>query len=128
MFRYRLLRTLGLLFAIGWLGFVPLHTRAVPGRDKKKPSETAQAAPGVLKSEANMVLVNVIVTDKQGNYLRDLSRKDFHVFEDGKEQPVISLSREADTKPASPGGRRADPSSKQLLVSSRLFPCVPAIW
>jgi VWFA-related protein len=50
-----------------------------------------------------MVLVNVIVTDKQGNYLKDMKQRDFHVFEDGKEQRITSFSREADIKPGAPG-------------------------
>jgi VWFA-related protein len=54
----------------------------------------------VLKVETNVVLVDAVVTDKKGNYLRDLKQKDFKVWEDNKEQTIKSFSFEAD--PASP--------------------------
>jgi hypothetical protein len=54
----------------------------------------------VLKVETNVVLVDAIVTDKKGNYVRDLKQKDFKVYEDNKEQTIRSFSFEAD--PASP--------------------------
>ncbi len=54
----------------------------------------------VLKVETNVVLVDAVVTDKKGNYVRDLKQKDFKVWEDNKEQTIKSFSFEAD--PASP--------------------------
>jgi VWFA-related protein len=54
----------------------------------------------VLRVETNVVLVDAVVTDKKGNYVRDLKQKDFKVFEDNKEQTIKSFSFEAD--PASP--------------------------
>lgn len=54
----------------------------------------------VLRVETNVVLVDAVVTDKKGNYVRDLKQKDFKVYEDNKEQPIKSFSFEAD--PASP--------------------------
>ncbi len=46
------------------------------------------------------MLVDTVVTDKKGNYIRDLTGKDFRVWEDNKEQRIESFSFEAD--PASP--------------------------
>ena len=54
----------------------------------------------VIRVETNVVLVDAVVTDKKGNYVRDLKQKDFKVLEDGKEQSIKSFSFEAD--PASP--------------------------
>jgi len=54
----------------------------------------------VIRVDTNVVLVDAVVTDKKGNYVRDLKQKDFKVFEDGKEQSIKSFSFEAD--PASP--------------------------
>lgn len=54
----------------------------------------------VIRVETNVVLVDAVVTDKKGNYVRDLKQKDFKVYEDGKEQTIKSFSFEAD--PASP--------------------------
>jgi len=56
-----------------------------------------------IKVETRVVLVDSVVTDKKGNYIRDLEAKDFKVWEDGKEQPVTSFSREDDNpNPAHP--------------------------
>jgi VWFA-related protein len=54
----------------------------------------------ILRVETNVVLVDAVVTDKKGNYVRDLKQKDFKVWEDNKEQTIKSFSFEAD--PASP--------------------------
>ncbi len=74
--------------------------------------QTADAAPPnvpTIKVETRVVLVDTVVTDKQGNYLRDLTMKDFKVWEDNKEQTITSFSFEDDA--ASP--TRAQ---KQYLV------------
>jgi VWFA-related protein len=54
----------------------------------------------VIRTETKQVLVDAVVTDKKGNYVRELSQKDFKVAEDGKDQNIKSFSYEAD--PASP--------------------------
>jgi VWFA-related protein len=50
----------------------------------------------VLKAEARLVLVDAVVTDKKGAYVRDLTVKDFRVYEDNKEQKITSFAFEAD--------------------------------
>ena len=50
----------------------------------------------VLKSESREVRVDVVVTDKKGNYIRDLKKEDFRVWEDNKEQPVNNFTFGAD--------------------------------
>jgi VWFA-related protein len=54
----------------------------------------------VIRTETRQVLVDAVVVDKKGNYIRDLSQKNFKVWEDNKEQSIKSFSYEAD--PASP--------------------------
>jgi VWFA-related protein len=61
------------------------------------------AAPGavqqsgtIIKKESRLVLVDAVVTDKKGNYIRDLAQNDFKVYEDNKEQQVSSFSTGAD--------------------------------
>ena len=54
----------------------------------------------MIRTETRVVLVDAVVTDKKGNYVADLGRKDFKVLEDGKEQVLKSFSFEAD--PSSP--------------------------
>ena len=46
----------------------------------------------VIKTETRLVLVDAVVTDKKGNYIPDLTQKDFHVWEDDKEQTIKSFS------------------------------------
>ncbi len=54
-----------------------------------------QTAPTVIRTESRMVVVDTVVTDRKGAYLRDLARKDFRVFEDGREQPITSFELES---------------------------------
>src|SRR4051812_48609411 len=54
----------------------------------------------VIRTETRVVLVDTVVTDKKGNYVRDLTLKDFKIWEDNKEQKITSFSFEAD--PAAP--------------------------
>jgi VWFA-related protein len=56
----------------------------------------AQTSPVVIKRESRLVLVDAVVTDKKGNYVRDLANKDFKIYEDNKEQPVATFSSGAD--------------------------------
>lgn len=62
--------------------------------------QTPADSGAVIRTETKVVLVDAVVTDKKGNYLRDLTAKDFKVWEDNKEQNITSFSFEAD--PASP--------------------------
>jgi VWFA-related protein len=60
----------------------------------------AQSSSGNLTTfhaESRLVLVDTIVTDKKGDYVRDLTQKDFKVWEDGKEQTITSFSYEENT-------------------------------
>jgi VWFA-related protein len=62
----------------------------------------------IIRSETRLVLVDSVVTDKKGNYVHDLTQKDFKVFEDNKEQQVTSFSFETGANP--------DASRKHYLV------------
>ena len=64
------------------------------------PAQTPVDSGATIRTETKVVLVDAVVTDKKGNYLRDLTVKDFKVWEDNKEQSISSFSFEAD--PASP--------------------------
>ena len=64
-------------------------------------SACAQPTP-VIRTETRVVLVDAIVTNKQGEYVRDLTAKDFRIWEDNKEQTIQSVSLEqgsANTRP-----------------------------
>jgi VWFA-related protein len=52
----------------------------------------AQQPPVTFKVEINYVEIDAIVTDAQGNFIRDLKKEDFQVTEDGKPQSVQIFS------------------------------------
>jgi VWFA-related protein len=61
--------------------------------------QQSQTPPGPsIKAETREVRVDVVVTDKKGNYIQDLTTKDFHLYEDSKEQPINTFSFGADPK------------------------------
>lgn len=79
---------------------------ASPQAETAPPAQMAtDSSTPVIKTETKLVLVDTVVTDKKGNYIRDLTAKDFRVWEDNKEQPVKSFSFETDTT-AAPGGQQ----------------------
>ena len=49
----------------------------------------------VIRTETRVVLVDVIVTGRNGRYIRDLTQKDFHVWQDNKEQTIASFALES---------------------------------
>lgn len=50
-----------------------------------------------IKTEARLVLVDAVVTDKKGKYVHDLAQSDFKVYEDNKEQTITSFSAGANS-------------------------------
>ena len=65
-----------------------------PVAHAQQPTAAGADDSGVIRVETREVLVDAVVTDKKGNYLRDLAQKDFKIWEDGKEQAVTSFSFE----------------------------------
>lgn len=70
---------------------------------QQAPASSSSNAP-TIKVETREVLVDTVVTDKKGNYMRGLTAKDFKVWEDNKEQAISSFSYEEDgtTGPVKP--------------------------
>jgi VWFA-related protein len=63
-------------------------------------TEQPASATTTIKAETRLVLVDVIVTDKKGDYIHDLSQKDFKVFEDDQEQKIKTFSFEQGAAPS----------------------------
>jgi VWFA-related protein len=85
----------------------PLRAQQQPPPPPPPADADAQAGPVVvIKKESKLVLVDAVVTDKKGNYVHDLSKDDFKVFEDNKEQPVSTFSAGMDPAAPAVGGRR----------------------
>jgi len=91
--RHKLYWSLGLLSAFGWVWLARAQAPAAPPSGQPSGSQAAATASGVIRTETNLVLVDVVAFDKKDNYIRDLEAKEFHVFEDDKEQPITSFSR-----------------------------------
>ena len=58
----------------------------------QQPTEVSTSQTPLIKTQTRLVLVDTVVTDKKGNPVRDLTAKDFKVFEDNKEQQIASFS------------------------------------
>ena len=78
----------------------------LPGQSSK--NSPAAESGNVIRTETKLVLVDAVVTDKKGNYIRDLTAKDFRVWEDKTEQMVTSFSLES--------GEPTPGAQKQYLV------------
>jgi Ca-activated chloride channel family protein len=48
----------------------------------------------VVRVESDLVVLNVTVTDKQGNYVHKIPKRDFKIFEDGVEQKINTFALE----------------------------------
>ena len=71
----------------------------------QQPAPQSQAPAPSIKTESRAVRVDVIVTDKKGNYIHDLKAEDFRVYEDNKPQPVTNFAFGADPQ-LTPGLQR----------------------
>jgi VWFA-related protein len=69
----------------------------------------------VIKTETRVVQVDAVVTDKNGNPVSDLTAKDFHVWDDNKEQTIESFSLETHT------GQGAAPAYTVLLFNNPML-------
>jgi VWFA-related protein len=58
-------------------------------------AQDAASGDTVLRSETRIVLVDAVAADKKGRFARDLTQKDFRLWEDGKEQKITSFSLES---------------------------------
>jgi VWFA-related protein len=86
----------------------------------------SQQSDYIFHAQTDLVLVNVTVRDKNGNFVRNLKPEDFSVFEDNKVQKIISFDIEnTDAIPAQEvvqakpiTGEAAKPASPASLAST----------
>jgi len=69
-------------------------------------NDTVPQSNVVIRKESRLVLVDTVVTDKKGEYVRDLKQSDFKVFEDNKEQAISSFSTGTDPAIQASGQKR----------------------
>src|SRR6202790_5028865 len=95
MRKRRLVFLIGLMYLAGCWTLLELNSdRRVVHAPQ---SATGIQSEDVIRAETRLVVVDTVVTDKKGNYIRDLAQKDFRVWEDGKEQQLTSFSYEENT-------------------------------
>ncbi len=86
--------------------FLALTLPALPSMIASSLARAQDAPLPVIKTESRIVLVDAVVTDKKGNYVRDLTQQDFKVFEDNKEQAITSFSSGSDPANQSNGAQK----------------------
>ncbi len=67
----------------------PSEQKQGPIQPKQRPQEEE---PYTLRVEAPLVTVDVVVTDRNGNFLPNLQKENFRLYEDGIEQTVTNFS------------------------------------
>jgi VWFA-related protein len=85
---------LGRTLAVGLLASVTLGAQAPAGQPPRPatPNEGAATDPQVqFRVAINLVTTDVIVRDEAGQFVADLTKDDFNVFEDGVQQELASV-------------------------------------
>jgi VWFA-related protein len=116
----RIALTLGILLLIfaasgsGRRVFAPMGIAQAQNAQNSSAAAAAPSAPvqqaqtpagSAIKAETREVRVDVVVTDKKGEYVQDLTTKDFRLYEDNKEQAINTFSFGASPN-ASPESQR----------------------
>ena len=98
----------------------PPHSRTAP-RDQRPPV--------TFRVEVNYVEIDAIVTDAQGNFVRDLTKDDFQVLEDGKPQD-LTVCRWSTSRSSGPTRRssRRPPSSPTCAATARSSTAACSCW
>src|SRR5215475_5523651 len=73
---------------------------AARGTDEQNGKEQKKQDEPLLRIETELVQIDVVVTDKQGNLARDLKREDFELFDDGKKQEITHFAIGTAAQPA----------------------------
>ncbi len=113
------------LALLGFLGLVPAGVAqsksGSPGPDSSQSGSASVPATAatVLRTNANLVLVDVVVTN-HGQALQGLGRDQFHIFENGHEQTITSFD-EHKASAVLPSG-----AGKQPALPPHTFSNVPA--
>ena len=85
---------LGVLAVVTLAGYSRLSGQATSSPGLRPQSPTSATSAATFKVNVNLVLTEVGVHDEHGRAVGDLTRDDFHIFEDGKEQTIAAFSHE----------------------------------
>jgi len=83
----------------------------------------AQPQGGTLRVEVDLVTIEVIAQDKKGTPMMDLKKENFRVYEDGKQQQIVTFDAVADTvnEPMPTSLKDIDENSRRGKVVLILF-------
>ena len=82
------------LFAvIGWMS-ASAQEKPNPQERPRRALPTETEAQDVIKIDTDLVPVDVTVTDSKGRLVRNLTKEDFKLFEDGVQRPIASFNVE----------------------------------
>jgi VWFA-related protein len=119
--------TLGPLWLFLFLATLCIAADKTPKKNSATPTKDNKSGTFTFKVPVDVVVVNAIVTDKQGSPVKDLTVDEFKVYEDGQLQPIHTFALEsykATQDPAQAPGRPAgiaateDPGSSQSRMIS----------
>jgi len=86
---------------------VALVCLALPQQGATSPPEGEPQPLPVFGVESSLVLLDVVARDKHGDLVRNLTRDDFEVYEDGKRQEDVAFDViHNEVRPSGPGGLR----------------------
>jgi VWFA-related protein len=69
-----------------------IATLAAPAQQRQTAPPAAEQPPITFKVEVNYVEIDAVVTDKQGNFVRNLTKDEFQIYEQGTPQAVSMFS------------------------------------
>jgi len=75
------------------VSFLAAAAAALVADQAAQPAQPAQPQPPTFKLRVDYVEVDVVVTDREGNLVKDLKKEDFQVLEDGKAQTVSAFTQ-----------------------------------
>ena len=120
--------------AAGLSAQTPPSSSKPPEKDKaqqeKDKAQPAADKPPTFRVQVDLVTNDVMVRDKDGNFVSDLTKEDFEVYEDGVKQDIISMTLSHGGRvtnvlnpppPPAPEGIILPPSRPKTDVSGRIF-------
>ena len=99
-------------------------TSATPAQDSS-PGAASQTKAPVIHANANLVLLDVVVTDR-GAAVHGIERSRFHVFEGGKEQAIASFE-EHQPAPVPAQGYKPAPLPPHTYTNTPVYPPATAV-
>src|SRR5690348_9591477 len=77
-------------FLCATVGLALLTAAVIP--QEPQANQARQTAPPIFRTEVESVEVDAIVTDKDGKFVRNLTKDDFDIYQDGKKQPLALVT------------------------------------